>query len=143
LPGGIDPDTVLTSPWGYQFYRENQLAFRVEREYFSNMLIKMITAGNFHVLASGLYKGLWTWGTNLDGFLGRGIGTELTTDVPAPVPEFQAHQLTYLSASLRHSIVVSAGTTGRRDDGGVFRWGSNHAGQLGVGYPICWYMFNL
>ena len=33
-------------------------------------------------------------------------------------------------------MVVSAGTTGRRDDGGVFRWGSNHAGQLGVGYAL-------
>jgi len=134
LPGGIDPDTVLTAASGYRFYRENQPAFRIEREYFSNMPINMIAAGNFHVLASGLYQGLWTWGTNTDGCLGRGMGTELTTNVPVPVPEFQAHRLTYLAASLRHSMVVSAGTTGRRDDGGVFGWGSNLAGQLGVGY---------
>ena len=50
LPGGIDPDTVLTAAWGYWFYRENQPTFRVEREYFSNMPIKMIASGNFVML---------------------------------------------------------------------------------------------
>ena len=139
LPDGMDPDTILTeSNTGEQYFREHESVSRVERVHFSNMPIKMIAAGHYHVLAGGLYQGLFTWGANTDGCLGRGLGKHLTTSTPAPVPAFQSHRLTCLSAAFRHSIVVSAGTTGvtgvRIDDAGVFGWGSNLAGQLGVGY---------
>jgi len=144
VPEDIDRDTILTVEFrGQEFYRHNTPLFRVDPVHFSNMRIGMIAAGTYHVLASGLYKGLFTWGRNTDGCLGRGEGAYLTTDAPFPVPAFEDHRLKYLSAGLRHSMVVSAGTfcvNGvRTDDAGVFGWGSNLAGQLGVGGDIIQY----
>ncbi|MFM2057677.1 MAG: hypothetical protein RLY71_2062 [Pseudomonadota bacterium] len=85
--------------------------------------ITQIAAGRAHGLALSLDGKIFVWGANGSARLGLGSdGGAVATPV----------QLT----SLSNIIAVAAGDThslALRSDGAIFTWGSNEAGQLGLG----------
>ena len=106
------------------------------RVHFSGMKISMIATGLAHVLAIGVVRGLWSWGHNGHGVLGRGSGDNFHTAVPTAVPVFNQHKLTYIATEGCHCMAVSAGTydeLGTVLDSGLWGWGYGLDGQLGTG----------
>jgi len=120
------------------FFRQIFPTVRLTSEYFGRQPIKIVAAGGRHVLACGVFCGLWSWGANRDGCLGHGLAPHHSTNTPMPVSTFDSHRVIWVAAGPMHSMSISAGTSGltavRCDDAGVYGWGSNVAGELGVGY---------
>jgi len=120
------------------FFRQIFPTVRLTSEYFGRQPIKMVAAGGSHILACGVFRGLWSWGANGHGCLGHGLAPQHYTSTPMPVSTFDSHRVTWVAAGPLHSMSISAGTSGltgvRCDDAGVYGWGSNSAGELGVGY---------
>ncbi|MCL2788840.1 MAG: Ig-like domain-containing protein, partial [Micrococcales bacterium] len=72
--------------------------------------------------------GIWAWGFNIRGQVGDGT----TTDSPRPVRV----QADAASEPLPRFIAIAAGNEmgyGLDESGGIWAWGSNSAGQLGIG----------
>ncbi len=65
-----------------------------------------------------------SWGDQQNGTLGNGRNVASSTSVPNAVLNLTA--ITQIAAGNNHGIA-------RRNDGAVFVWGANSAGQLGVG----------
>jgi alpha-tubulin suppressor-like RCC1 family protein len=85
-------------------------------------------AGNASVVSTSAVKTdgtLWTWGSGLDGALGRGN----TTSYSSPQ---QLGALTNWSKTNGGLLCMSAVKT----DGTLWAWGANSAGQLGLGNVI-------
>ena len=133
-----DEAMQFASDSGLLFFRQIRPTVRLQQQVFGNMPIKMVAAGESHMLASGVFHGLWSWGANIQGCLGHGLGQELHTSTPTPVPAFHTHRVTWVAAGSFTSMAISAGSSGvtgvPRDDAGVYGWGRNLAGELGVGY---------
>ena len=89
-----------------------------------------VAAGEQHSLALKADGTVWAWGGNSAGQLGDGTNT--TRLLPVQVLQTQQGQVTSLTnvvaiaAGYGHSLAVKA-------DGTVWAWGSNVAGQLGLG----------
>jgi len=130
----------FTSETGELFFRQIYPTVRLAREFFGRQPVKMVAVGTSHVLACGVFCRLWSWGTNTLGCLGRGLGSRHDTRTPTAVPSFETHRVTWVAAGPAHSMAISAGTSGltrvRRDDAGVYGWGRNESGELGVGYEV-------
>ena len=120
------------------FFRQIFPTVRLTSEYFGRQPIKMVAAGFHHVLACGVFRGLWSWGANAHGCLGLGLVPQHYTSTPVPVSTFDSHRVTWVAAGPLHSMSISAGTSVLAgvlcDDAGVYGWGSNVGGELGVGY---------
>lgn len=80
-----------------------------------------IAAGEYYALAM-TNDGLYAWGMNVSGCLGTGTGT---TALPVKVKFPKAvTTVTAIAASTNHSLAVT--------DDGLYAWGNNSAGQLGI-----------
>jgi len=135
-PPDMPPAALCSDHEGVLYYRQLEPTSLCPRECFSGMKISMIATGAFHVLAIGVVRGLWSWGHNQQGSLGRGSGTDLCTTVPLAVPVFDGHKMTYVAAGAGNSMAVSAGTCDERGtvvDAGLWVWGDGSYGQLGIG----------
>lgn len=85
-----------------------------------------IRASFFNTLALKGDGTVWSWGNNQWGQAGNG-GTSFAVLTPIQVP------------GLSNVIAVAAGYTHRlvlKDDGTIWAWGTNNAGQLGVGTQV-------
>jgi alpha-tubulin suppressor-like RCC1 family protein/uncharacterized protein YjdB len=91
-------------------------------------------AGLNHTAALRADGGLWAWGTNWFGQLGDGTSTDHYS--PAPVGTSGATADCVAVQSGRHFSVAL------RADGGLWAWGWNEFGQLGVGAPMGGYGSN-
>ena len=94
--------------------------------------ITRIAAGGSHNLALKDDGTVWAWGGNRFGQLGnnsvddKGVSTPVPVIFPGKPPEVKA---TAIAAGTTHSLA-------RMDDGTVWAWGHNLAGQLGIGSTV-------
>ncbi|WP_350356638.1 T9SS type A sorting domain-containing protein [Hymenobacter canadensis] len=92
-----------------------------------------VVAGYAHTLALRSDGTLWAWGGNLYGQLGDGT----TTDRHLPVRVRTSLNLiteptwVQITTANHHSLGITMG-------GGLWAWGRNHLGQLGVGAGLFW-----
>ncbi|WP_190932449.1 Ig-like domain repeat protein, partial [Paenibacillus oceani] len=82
----------------------------------------------YHFLLA-LDKGgsIWTWGGDTEGELGDGPGETAITYIPAKLTVMDSGtpvQFTQISGGIRHALALD-------DQGNMWAWGSNSAGQLG------------
>lgn len=88
-----------------------------------------VTAGLGHSIALQSDGTLWAWGSNFTGQLGNG-------DATLPNPPDQTSPVSVINAGGAPYVGVAAGdsfSVARRTDGSLWSWGSNTAGQLGIG----------
>ncbi|KAJ0050779.1 hypothetical protein NL108_005906, partial [Boleophthalmus pectinirostris] len=86
--------------------------------------ISQVTCGNQHCIALSRDGQLFTWGQNTSGQLGLGKG-EPSKLLPQPLKSLAGIPLAQITAGGDHSFALSL-------SGGVFGWGKNRAGQLGL-----------
>ena len=67
---------------------------------------------------------VWAWGSNLSGELGNATITSSTTPVRTSLPA--GVRISAVSAADHHVLALAS-------DGSVYAWGSNWAGELGIG----------
>jgi hypothetical protein len=85
--------------------------------------VRMVAAGEFQCAAIDESGGVYTWGVNLDGALGRPAqGFE---SPPGRVPGMPA--IRSVALGMGYMLALT-------QDDSVYAWGSNAAGQLGVGH---------
>ncbi|MCE5263077.1 MAG: Ig-like domain repeat protein [Deltaproteobacteria bacterium] len=86
-----------------------------------------ISAGAGHSLAIDPDGSVWAWGNNYFGELGNGTFTDSTVPVKVKDPTGQGFLtgIVSISAGYGHSLALD-------QNGKVYGWGSNDAGQLGV-----------
>ncbi len=83
-----------------------------------------IAVGNYNSFARAADGSVYVWGMNHYGALGFGhVGDENT---PQQILALNDKNIIAISAGGYHSLVLAA-------DGGVYAWGTNHYGQLGLG----------
>jgi alpha-tubulin suppressor-like RCC1 family protein len=82
-----------------------------------------IAAGGFHSLALGSNGWVWAWGYNGDGQIGDGTTTSRSQPV---MVRGGLSGVTAIAAGTQHSLAL-------REDGHVYAWGRNSAGQVGDG----------
>ena len=82
--------------------------------------IVAIAAGDAHTIALDSDGGVWTWGSNSHGQLGRpgAAGTPTRVTIPG------AQEVTHIAGGGNHTIVVT-------HDRYAFAWGQSNVGQLG------------
>ncbi|AFU71569.1 RCC1-like protein [Bifidobacterium asteroides PRL2011] len=92
-----------------------------------------VSAGRYHSLALGSDGNAWAWGSNFEGQLGDGTGTNRNTPVMVKTPDRSTYpdlpaDFTYVqvSAGWLHSLALGS-------DGNAWAWGRNTNGQLGDG----------
>ncbi len=83
-----------------------------------------ITAGSDHTCALDVTGQAWCWGLGDSGQLGGGAATDQPAPVTAPLPG--GLTVAALSAGGAHTCAVD-------DAGGVWCWGADDRGQLGLG----------
>ncbi|WP_164013759.1 RCC1 domain-containing protein [Pyxidicoccus trucidator] len=88
--------------------------------------VTAISAGTEHSLALREDGTVWVWGTDGYGQLGNGAEGPLWSFTPVPVTGLTG--ITAISAGFGHSLAV-------RDDGTLWAWGLDGAGQIGDGAP--------
>jgi len=87
-----------------------------------------VAAGGYHSIAIDTNGGLWTWGLNGFGQIGDGtVGNRMLTPYKIPT------QTRFVSAAAgnAHSLAID-------EDGGLWVWGDNFMGQLGIGSNGGW-----
>ncbi|GIL16465.1 MAG: hypothetical protein BroJett040_02160 [Oligoflexia bacterium] len=92
--------------------------------------IQKISAGGYHTCAI-IDGGVWCWGSNTYGQLGKPIGTNYSTPTPVDSTILQS-DVTDISAGMDHTCAVK--------NGGVYCWGENTQGQLGAASPSASYL---
>jgi len=88
--------------------------------------LKAVNAGFKHALGVEGDGSLWAWGSNWAGQLGDGTSG---VGMNAPVRIGSDFDWKAVSAGTAHSIAI-------KDDGSLWAWGSNWAGQLGDGTNV-------
>jgi alpha-tubulin suppressor-like RCC1 family protein len=83
-----------------------------------------IAAGGYHTVALQQNGRVWSWGYDSNGALGNGTVSDSGTHLPAQVSSLS--DVKAVAAGLNHSVAI-------REDGTVWVWGSNRAGQQGNG----------
>lgn len=86
--------------------------------------VTTVAVGEVHVVAQA-GDGLWAWGDNWFGQLGRGDSQNFSPS-PVRVAAQNLSGATTLAVGQSHTIAI-------RPDGTVWSWGSNGSGQLGTG----------
>ena len=91
---------------------------------------KAVSAGGNHSLALKNDNTLYAWGANYNGQLGNGENganfSDKSKDKTAPIPVGTERNWQSISGGYGHSAAL-------KDNGTLYTWGSNHAGQLGDG----------
>lgn len=90
----------------------------------AHLEIRTIAAGGVHALALDSVGNVWSWGGGLEGQLGH--GNKQNELYPLLIDGLKHLTVIAIAAGSEHSIAISS-------EGGVFAWGNNRAGQLGVG----------
>jgi alpha-tubulin suppressor-like RCC1 family protein len=85
-----------------------------------------VAGGGEHSLAVRRDGTVWAWGANHQGQLGNGRATDVPTPQAVPGPVDGLTGATGVAAGIVHSLALQS-------DGSVWTWGSNGAGQLGIG----------
>ncbi len=89
-----------------------------------------IACGHQHSVALCSDGSVWTWGINNYGQLGRGFTSSTATPFPVRVVGIGAEgwltDIVHIDAGYDHCLAV-------KNDGTVYAWGDNGAGQLGDG----------
>jgi alpha-tubulin suppressor-like RCC1 family protein len=83
-----------------------------------------VSAGGDHSLALASNGQVYAWGANTYGQLGDGTTTDRTRPTPVATPA--GLTFTGIAAGTGHSLAVDS-------DGGVYSWGFDGSGQLGLG----------
>ena len=83
-----------------------------------------VSSGSTHAFAIRSDRGLFAWGSNTNGRLGLNITQAATGSRSSPV-QIGTSSWTSVSAGEAHALAV-------RLDGGLFAWGSNANGRLGL-----------
>lgn len=91
----------------------------------SNKKVTQIAAGYSHSLALTADGDVYAWGSNNSGQLGLEHWTEQT--IPQRVTFFNTINIVSIASGGAHSFAITA-------EGIVYSWGSNWAGQLGLGH---------
>ena len=93
-----------------------------------SIAFSLITGGGYHTIALDEYGDVWAWGANLIGELGDGTNDDksLPVQVKGPGGEGIMTGITAIAAGYSHTVVLD-------ENGNVWAWGANHAGQLGDG----------
>src|SRR5690349_17372363 len=81
----------------------------------------VLSAGYSHSLSLGPNGTVWAWGSNDSGELGDGTARATATPLPEELPGLR--DVVAVTASYSFSLAL-------REDGTVWAWGRNHAGQL-------------
>ena len=133
ISGGVEHSLAVQNgglyAWGYNYYGQlgngttNNSTTPVALTGVLSSGVTAIAAGNDFSLAVQNGK-IYAWGYNSYGQLGNGLwGLEYYTDTPASVTGLSS--VTAISAGYFHSLAVQ--------NGNVYAWGWNIAGQLGDG----------
>jgi alpha-tubulin suppressor-like RCC1 family protein len=85
--------------------------------------VTAVAAGGGHSLAI-TNDGLYAWGANQNGQLGDGTTANATTPVRVVFP-LSVTQVSAIAAGYGHSLAIT--------DDGLYAWGLNSGGQLGIG----------
>lgn len=85
-----------------------------------------VSTGDYHTLAIKDDGSMWAWGNNANGRLGLNLASNTSVSSPRKVGSAKWLQV---RAGGEHSIAI-------REDGTVWAWGRNDAGQLGDGTTI-------
>ncbi|KVI02116.1 Regulator of chromosome condensation 1/beta-lactamase-inhibitor protein II [Cynara cardunculus var. scolymus] len=87
-----------------------------------------IAAGHYHSLAVTSQGHLWSWGRNVEGQLGRGVGSPRETwSRPQRVEGLSSVRSAFASGVVSAAIGL---------DGSLWVWGKSKRGQLGLGNGI-------
>lgn len=86
--------------------------------------IVLVAAGHGYSLALDSQGRVWAWGGDSDGVLGNGAGG--ASSVPALVSGLSGVVITDIAAGYAHALALD-------EDGQIWAWGNNGAGQLGNG----------
>ncbi|WP_434383295.1 RCC1 repeat-containing protein [Melittangium boletus] len=85
--------------------------------------IVSVAAGHYHSLALGTDGRVWSWGDNMFGQSGQGIGACAIGCLPSLVPDLSG--VVAIAANGEYSLALKA-------DGSVWGWGVSSYAQLGV-----------
>ena len=89
---------------------------------------KEVSVGFYHTAAIKMNGSLWTWGSNYTGQLGNGLaGSNYCTNSPNQIGN--SNNWTEIDSGMQHSIAI-------KNEGTLWAWGLNYAGQLGNGNLI-------
>ncbi|PUZ74528.1 hypothetical protein GQ55_1G072200 [Panicum hallii var. hallii] len=92
--------------------------------------VSAVAAGHYHSLAVSAAGGVWAWGRNDEGQLGRGLHSPRNTwSNPEQVRGLENVQVRAVSASGVVSAAIGS-------DGSLWVWGRSKRGQLGLGKDI-------
>ena len=91
--------------------------------------ISSVACGTTHSLFVGSTGALYSCGGNTSGQLGLGAKRGMALQ-PTEVPFFLGHRVHHVAAGRAHSLAVASCPAGTQR---VFAWGSNSAGQCGIG----------
>jgi len=125
----MDSDGAIWS-WGMNQYGQiaapsNQLAVLSPAKWISFSPWETFAAGGRHGMAVRQNGTMWTWGYNNAGQLGTGaaVGTSF-----GPVAQESTRATNWVAALGKGDTSI-----GLKADGGVWGWGNNSSGQLGLG----------
>src|SRR3989442_1462537 len=90
--------------------------------------VKAVSTGHYMSVAIKTDGTVWTWGGNEAGELGLGSADQLQHPTPAQVPG-----LTDVKAVDAGGYDIGSHTLALKNDGSVWTWGTNQAGELGSG----------
>ncbi|MEN3370778.1 MAG: hypothetical protein V7609_2921 [Verrucomicrobiota bacterium] len=113
--------------WGYDHF-----AWQTEQDLFNTIPVVVsgltdvvdIAAGYEHNIALKSDGTVWAWGSNYSNQIGDGSPTWKSQDVPVQVANLV--NITKVASSYDHTLALA-------NDGTVWAWGENFAGQLGDG----------
>ena len=99
-------------------------------DFFGN--VKAVSAGSTHTAAIDKDGKIYTWGSNDYGKLGDGTNTDRSA--PGELAgEFAQYKWKAVSAGYIHTTAIREDKDDLANDGKIYTWGSNSAGQLGDG----------
>lgn len=134
LLGSAPPPSPASEPlavWVWGSNRSGQLGRPVQNFHVPSLLdglpdVVALAGGGLHSLALKSDGTVWAWG---DGSAGQlGLGSTRPSLVPQRIPDLEG--ITEIAAGDRHSLAF------RASDHKLWLWGSNDAGQLGLGDDV-------